>query len=258
MENAENTAGTPQPPEPQLAPALPAQPTMSAFARMIGIFFEPDATFQDIARSPGFIAPLLLVMLCSLGTVATMHNRLDWSEVVAKQMEKNPRFESLPKEQKEQQIKVGAKIGTYVLYATPLFVPLGVLIIAGVLIMMSNFVFGGTATFKQVFSVAIHAQLVGIIVSILAVVVLFLKDPADIDVQNLVASNLGPLISAETSKFLHATATSLDLFSFWQIFLLGTGLSICGRISRTKGIIAVVIPWLIVVLIKSGFASLGS
>ena len=229
---------------------------MSAFARIIGIFFEPEATFQDIARSPGFIAALLLVMLFALGTVAAMHNRLDWRDVVAKQMEKNPRMESMPAAQKQQAIETGAKIGTYFLYATPLFVPLGILIIAGFLMMMGNFVFGGTATFKQIFAVTTHAQLIGIIAGILGVVILFLKDPADVDVQNLVASNLGPLIPAETSKFLHRLAISLDLFSFWQIYLLGTGLAICGRLSKAKGIMAVAIPWLIYVLIAAGFASL--
>jgi hypothetical protein len=253
MENTENIAGTPQPPEPT---APPAPPTMSAFARVIGIFFEPDATFRDIARSPGFIVPLVLVMLCSMATATVLVNRLDMRDIAAKQIEKNPRTESMPKEQKQAAIEMGAKIGTYATYASPVFVILAVLIISGVLLVMGNFVFGGTATFKQIFAVTAHAQLPGIIIAILAIVILFLKDPADVDVQNLVASNLGPLISAETSKFLHAVAISIDLFSFWQIFLLGTGLAICGRLSRAKGIMAVVIPWLIYVLIKSGLASL--
>jgi len=121
---------------------------------------------------------------------------------------------------------------------------------------MGNFVFGGTATYKQLFAVTAHTQLIGVIATILTIVILFLKDPSDVDVQNLLASNLGPLISAETSKFLHALAISMDLFSFWLIYLLGSGVAICGRLSRTKGIMAVVIPWLIVVLIKCGLATL--
>lgn len=229
---------------------------MSALARIFGIFYEPDATFQDIARSPGFIAPLLLVMVFSCATAAVMVNRLDMKDIAAKQMAKNPRTESMSKEQKEQGIELGAKIATYATYAAPIFVVLGVLIISGVLMVMGNFIFGGTATFKQIFSVTAHAQLPGIIMGILAIVILFLKDPADVDPQNMVASNLGPLIPTETSKFLHALGTSIDIFSFWQIFLLGTGLAICGRLSRAKGIMAVVIPWLIIVLIKCGLATL--
>ena len=102
MENNENTAGTPFPPEPQLEPAPPPPPAKSAFARIIGIFFEPDATFQDIARSPGFILPLLLVILCSAGTAAVMSTRIDMRDFIAKQMEKssragsNTRLKSIP------------------------------------------------------------------------------------------------------------------------------------------------------------------
>ena len=252
MENTENTAGLPIPPEPP--PPLP-QPGKSAFERVIGIFFEPEATFQDIARSPGFIVPLLLVMICSAGTAAVMVNRIDMRDFIAKQLDKNPRTESMPAAQKEQAIENGAKFGKIGFYVTPVFVPLMMLIIAGVLMVMANFVFGGTATFKQLFSVAAHAQMVGIIFGLLIVVILFLKDPADVDLQNPIASNLGLLIPIETSKFLHRFAISLDIFSLWQVYLLGTGAAICGRLSKAKGIMAIGIPWLVWVLIVSGFAT---
>jgi len=255
MENAENTAGTPTPPEPQLAPAPPAQPSKGAFARVIGIFFEPEATFQDIARSPGFIVPLLLVILCSAGTAAVMVNRVDMRDFMAKTLEKNPRTESMSAAQKEQAIETGAKFAKIGIYFTPAIVPLSILIIAGILMLMTNFVFGGTATFKQLFAVATHAQMVGIIMGVLIVAILFLKDPADVDLQNPVASNLGLLIPMETSKFLHRMAISLDIFSFWQIYLLGTGAAICGRLSKAKGLMAIGIPWLIWVLIVSGLAT---
>jgi len=138
---------------------------------------------------------------------------------------------------------------------TPVFVPLMMLIIAGILMVMANFVFGGTATFKQLFSVAAHAQMVGIIYGLLIVVILFLKDPADVDLQNPIASNLGLLIPMETSKFLHRLAISVDIFSLWQVYLLGTGAAICGRLSKAKGIMAIGIPWLVWVLIVSGLAT---
>jgi hypothetical protein len=254
MENTENTAGTPFPPEP--SPTLtPEPPGKSAIARILGVFFEPDATFTDIARSPGFIAPLLLMILCTFGTSWVIVHRVDMRDFITKQFEKNPRMESMPKDQKEQAIERGAKFSAGIIYATPIFIPLGVLIIAGILMVTGNFIFGGTATYKQIFSVVSHAQLTGIITGILAVVILYLKDPTDVDLQNLVASNLGPLVPAE-SKFLHRAAISMDLFSFWQIYLMGTGLAICARLSKGKGIMAVAIPWLLFVLIASGFASL--
>ena len=93
--------------------------------------------------------------------------------------------------------------------------------------------------------------------SMVTVVIVFLKDPSDFDLQNPVAGNLGTFISDESSHFLHRFGVSMDLFSFWQIFLLGTGLAACARLTRTKGIVAVVIPWLIYVLVVSGFAAMS-
>jgi hypothetical protein len=256
MENTENTAGTPFPPEPALAPEQPPTPSKNAFERVIGIFFEPDAVFADIARSPGFILPLVLVILCSAGTATVMVNRIDMRDFMAKQLEKNPRTESMPAAQKEQAIENGAKFTKFAFFATPVFVPISMLVIAGILMVMANFVFGGTATFKQLFSVVAHAQMVGIILGILIVVILFLKDPSDVDLQNPIASNLGMLIPIETSKFLHRLAVSLDIFSFWQMYLLGSGAAICGRLSKAKGIMAIGIPWFIYVLVVSGLATL--
>jgi len=224
--------------------------------RIIGVFFEPTATFADIAKSPGFVAPLILVIICTLGVSSVMFLKVDTELMMRQQMSKNSRFTDLPKEQQEKQIEVAAKFSKYFFFAVPVVLPIVWLALAGILFMMANFIFGGSATFKQMFSVVAHAQLPGIILGMLGVVILFLKDPADIDVQNLVASNLGPLISAETSKVGHRLAMSIDLFSFWQMFLLGKGISASARLSFAKALMAVVIPWLLYVLVVTGFAAL--
>ena len=93
------------------------------------------------------------------------------------------------------------------------------LIITGCLLLICNFILGGQASFKQMFAVQTHSQMPGIILGVLTIIILFLKDPSDInDPQNIVQANLGLLISDETSKFAHRLLMSMDLLSFWQIF----------------------------------------
>jgi hypothetical protein len=239
-----------------LPPSEPPQPSKGAFERVIGVFFEPTATFADIARSPSFLAPLLLLIIFSCATSAVMVQRIDAEQMVRQQIMKSSRAADIPKEQLDKQVEMGAKFAKYSFYFVPIFLPIWLLILAGVLFIMSNFIFGGTSTYKQLFAVAAHAQMPGIILGILSIVVLFLKDPADIDVQNMVATNLGPLISDETSKIGHRLAMSIDLFSFWQMFLLGKGISASGRMSFAKGLMAVVIPWALYVLVVTGLAAL--
>ena len=245
---SEVTADTLPPSEPR--------PSKGAFERIIGVFFEPTATFADIARSPSFLAPLLLLIVCSMATSAVMVQKIDAEQMVRQQIMKSSRAADIPKEQLEKQVEVGAKFAKYSFFAVPIFLPIWLLILAGILFMMSNFIFGGASTYKQLFAVATHAQMPGIILALLSIVVLFLKDPADIDVQNMVATNLGPLITDETSKVGHRLAMSIDLFSFWQIFLLGKGISASGRLSFAKGLMAVVIPWLLYVLVVTGLAAI--
>ncbi len=252
MEN-ENLAGTPAPPPPP--PAAQPEQRVSAIGRIFGIFFEPTATFEDIARAPGFIAPLILVILCSLGTAAVITQRVDMRDFMMKQLEKSPRAEQMSAAQKEAAVDQMTKFSKYFAFAPPIFVPLIVLIIAGVLMLMVNFVFGGRATFNQLFAVAAHAQVIGVVNAIIIVAIVFLKDPSDFDLQNPVASNLAFLVSQESSKFLHRLLQSIDLFSLWQVFLLGTGAAVCAKMSRGKGIAAVAIPWLILALVSAGFAA---
>lgn len=235
-------------------PSSVPTPQKSAFARVIGVFFEPDATFADIARSPGFLLPLILVMLSSAAVAIVSINRLDLEQVARQQIMKQPQAADLPKDQLEQRVQMGAKISKYVYYCIPLIVPIMLAIVAGLLFVMSNFIMGGTATYKQMFAVEVHAQMPGIIMGILAVIVLFLKDPGDIDVQNIVTANLGPFVTTEASPFGHRIASAIDLFSFWQMFLLGVGISKAARISFVKALMGVVIPWALFVLITGFFA----
>lgn len=230
---------------------------MSPLARIIGVFISPGETFADIARSPSFLVPLVLVTIVSVSFSALLVNRIGMENIVRQQMMKNPRTAEMPKDQLEQAVERGTKIGSVFAYVGPLvFVPVGILVVAAVLLGMVNFVFGATAQFKQVFGTVAHAWLPpSLVVSILSAVILFLKDPADVDMQNLVAANLGVVVSAETSKFLHRMATSFDLFSFWHIALLAMGLSAVTKLNFSKSLVAVVIPWALWVLGASGLAA---
>ena len=58
---------------------------------------------------------------------------------------------------------------------------------------------------------------------------------------------------AETAKPLWALATSLDLVSFWIMFLLATGFGVAVKKSTGSTIWGVAIPWAIMVAIKVGW-----
>src|SRR5437899_1859499 len=137
----------------------PAPPSKSALERVIGVFFSPGETFADIARAPGFVLPVVVVLVVSLAASVVVVNKMGIENIVRQQMMRNPRTAEMPKEQLEQAIERGAKFGAIFTYVQPVFVILVLLIVAGILFMMVNFVFGGTTTFKQMFAIVGHAWL---------------------------------------------------------------------------------------------------
>ena len=83
--------------------------------------------------------------------------------------------------------------------------------------------------FKKLFSVSLYTFLaVGIISSILFIVVLFLKSPDEIDIQNMVGSNLAALLTMlfgkdGLPKFVMKLARWVDIFALWMVALLSIG-----------------------------------
>lgn len=236
----------------------PPPPKVNHVGRLFGVFHSPGETFADIAKTPTFWIPMLVVMVFTMATSQVVVRRIGLENLVRQQIMKSPRAADMSKAQMDAGVEMGVKIGSVTTWLNPFFVAIGMALIAGVLLMMVNFVFGGTATYKQLMAVTAHAWVpTAVVGGIMGMAVVFMKDPSDIDVENLLVTNLGVIISAETSKFLHRMATSIDLLSFWQIYLLGTGISASSTtVTFGKALTAVLIPWALYVLVVSGFAAM--
>jgi hypothetical protein len=232
---------------------------MSGLARIFGVFFEPGKTFEDIGKRPTWFLPLLIIVVSTVAFTVVLGQHLGWEHIVRQQVEASSRAAQLPAEQREAQISMGARMAPIFGYATVVFIPLGYVIISGLLLAMTAMMSGGLK-FKQVYAVVCHSGLSGVIYAVLCTVVLFMKKPEDFNVQNPLMFNAGAFMDPQAaSKFVYSLATSIDLFSFWMIFLIATGLkSAAGkRLSFGGAMTAVVLPWAIYVFGKSALASLG-
>ena len=97
----------------------------------------------------------------------------------------------------------------------------------------------------------------GVIGQLIGIVVLFARPPDSIDIQNLIASNPGVLVSSDSPKWMMELAKSLDLFTIWIIVLMGIGFSKANprKISTRKAIGYIALLWGIYVLIKVGWVA---
>jgi hypothetical protein len=248
---------------PENSPAVaPAPAGMGEFSRITGVFFDPKKTFEDIAKRPTWIVPVVLIMIAALAVSMTMAQRIGWDRIVRHGMEASSRAQQMTPEQREQGVAMGVKIASIMGYVGIIFVPVVYVIMAGVLLGVASGIFSAGVRFKQVFAVVCYASLTGIISSVFTIVVVLLKNPDDFDVRNpLPFFNAGGFMDPDSgSKFLYSLATSLDLFSFWAILLMAVGLKAAAGKKLTFGgaVFAVVLPWAVYVLGKSAWAGFMS
>jgi hypothetical protein len=236
-----------------------AAPPLGEVGRITGVFFDPKKAFADIAARPGWIVPVILVVVSYLAFMYCFTTRVGWERSLRTQMENNSRMQQMDAQQREtiisQQIKY-APIGAYI--GGAIVIPVMALIIAGVLLGMAKMMGASSLGFKQMFGITTYAMLPGIISSILAIIVIFIKNPDDFNLQNPLAFNLGAFLEPppNSGKFLYSFATSIDLFSFWNIALLAVGISVAARkFPFSKALTAVLIPWVLLILAKASWAS---
>jgi hypothetical protein len=205
-------------------PAPEAQPTISPIGRIIGVFFSPKNTFEDIVRKPGWIMPVVLLTILSIGVGFAINQRINWREFMSQQIEKNPRASQLSAEQKEQQIEGGARISPIFTYVFGSLGPILIILLVTLVMWGSyNLLAGANASFGTSFAITSHAFLTGLVSSPLFILILYLKAPGTVDLDNPVAANVAAFLPEESAKWLVTLGKQLDIFVIWTLLLLATG-----------------------------------
>lgn len=241
-----------------VSPAEPEAPALSFPERLMGVFISPSETFADVARKPGFWAPLIAVVISSVAIVETMLWKIGAERITRLNIEQSSRGASMSPEQIDQGVSQAAKF-TAIAYhiGGVLGPPIGLLIIAGLGILIVNVIFGGRARFKTVFCEVCYADLVTLLGAIMAIALIIFGDPDHFNPQNFMPSNIGFFLNPhDVSKPLYALAQSVDIFSIWLIILLGLGLSQAteGKVKPKPISLAFAGVWLLYVLAKVGIA----
>ena len=241
-----------------MKPTEPETPALSFPERLLGVFISPGETFEDVARKPGFWAPLIVIVVATFAMIETMVWKIGLERLARMGVEQSSRASSMSPEQIDQAVSMGVKVARV---TTPIFGVLGppivLLIIAAVGILIVNVIFGGRAGFKTVFSLVCYADLVSLLGVIMAVALMFFGDPEHFNSQNFIPSNVGFFLNQhEVSKPLYALASSADIFSIWLLILLGVGLSkgTGGKVKPAPIFLAFAGVWILYVLAKVGFA----
>jgi hypothetical protein len=231
-----------------IPPPPAAGPEPNAFQRIIGVLFSPDATLASIARRPDWVLPLVILLIMSLGAGVIIAQHVDFGAAAREAMEQN---KNASPEQIDRGVKMAASIGKVATYLSPVLGAIGLLIIAGVLLLAFR-LFGGEGDFKQAFSVTCYSSMPGVIKSIIMMIIIVAKGgiiPAQ-QLAILVRSNLGFLADYKANPMAFAVLSSIDIFSIWFLALMIIGFAYLARVSRVKSAVIIISLWLVVLCFK--------
>lgn len=244
-----------------VTPAPEPQATISPFGRIIGTYFSPKATFVDIGRKPSWLLPVILSSILGLMVGFGLNQKVDWRDIASKRIEESSRASQLSAEQKERQIEISAKISPIVAYCIGVLAPwMGALVVGGVMLGAFNLLGGANANYKVSLGIVSHAYLPFLIHGLLFLLIVFLKPPGTVDIDNPVASNLGAFFPQGTAKWLTTFGTGVDIFSIWTTALIGAGFAAFNpRKLKTGSAIGIAFAvWALWELIRTGFSFIFS
>lgn len=242
-------------------PAPEAQAAISPFGRIVGVFFSPGATFEDIVRKPTWVLPVALLTLLSIGVSFSINQRINWREFMSQQIEKSPGAASMSAEQKQQRIEGGAKFSPPFTYAIGVLGPIiAVLLVTLVMWGSYNLLGGANTNFGTAFSITSHAFLTGLVSSSLFILILYLKPFGAVDLDNPVAANLAAFLPDESAKWLVALCKSVDIFSIWTLLLLAIGFAATNpkKLKGGKAFSIGFTVWAAYVVVRVGWAFIFS
>jgi hypothetical protein len=243
------SAATPTP-----APAT----TDNSFSRIFGVLFAPKQTFESIVRRPTWIVPVILGCILFMAVVAVFTQRGGWPSFFEKQNATNSRMQRMSAEDRERTMNAQIKFAPTFGYVEGVIIPpIAALLVAAVLMLVFNLSGATKVDFKTSLAIVSYAWVPWLIHGVLSILILFLKDPSTVDLQNIVASNPGAFLSDEASKWLVSLVSSVDIFALWTLVLLAIGYSVTNpkKLSLGMAFILVVIPWIFFIAIKVGLTA---
>jgi hypothetical protein len=213
---------------PMPMPEAEPQAKISPIGRLVGVLFSPKSTFEDIVRKPGWIAPVIVLLLTGLLLNVSLAVHTNWTEVSKVQIAKNKfassqidKLDDVGKERAYARAAVQAKIGRYV--RGVIGWPLALLFATAIYFLAYRLIVGARVSFALSFVIIAFANLPMGLREVLGALVTMLKDPSAIDPENYLASNPAAFLGPDVPIWQMVPLAFLDLFALWTLILVAVG-----------------------------------
>lgn len=244
------------------AQAVPTPAREGACSRLVGAVTSPRATFESIARKPGWLLPVLLLIVVSLaGSLSAIHRGYTIA-VLEKQYETNPMLAGLTPEQRQQNAAMAMRLQVPMAFVGAIIgTPVVLLIIAVVFLGAFRVSFGAGIKFAQSFAITAYAAVPWILKALLTLAVVWARPPTASNVmRNLSISGLAGYLPSGAAPWLVSLGGKLEIFNIWVLLLLAVGYAAASaKKARFGGALAVVlVVWVVYMLAGIGMSAVGS
>lgn|SRR5574341_354979 len=230
-----------------LAPSTP--PTLSGLAKIWGIYFRPKEVFASLKLKSVWLLPFITIcVVAMIFSYVTYDQRI--TDAKAKVL-------SNPNLTEEQRVMIEERIDQqaqkkWTLALAPIFVFIIFAIFSLVLFFVCNVILGGQGKFVTMLSIFIYSSLVGIPEMIIKTPLVMAKNSVE-----QVHTDLALFLPADLSdKFYYQFLAGFNFFTFWQVLLIATGISILYQFTFKKSFSTVMILWILLIFITTALRTL--
>jgi hypothetical protein len=214
----DHTATSAAPAETGAAGSLPA--------RLIGVLFSPQATFQRIVAAPRWVGALATVTLvtCAL-TFGMLSTQRGQSAMLDQQVRQTEAFGQTVNEEQYSRMEQMLPMMRYFVTGSQLvMIPVITMVVVGILFAVFNALLGGSATFKQVAAVVTHSGAVTLVQQLFIAPLNYARESMSS------ATNLAVFVPFLDEGHIVARFLGvIDLFIVWWLLVMAIGLGVLYR-----------------------------
>src|SRR5262245_6949432 len=223
---------------------------LGLFARIIGVLVSPKETFAAIAARPKWIGILAVTLTVGAVCQYIILSSPGMHDAMVDQALRNP---NVTEEQAERIISV---LPYFISGATLLLGAVFTAIFAGILMLIFSTLMGGSATFKQVYSVVAHSGVVSTLQGIVTAALLLAgAKPAGTSPPGANLAIFVPML--DEMSFVTRFLGTIDLILVWWLITMSIGLGVLYR-RRIGRIATTLLAIYLVIALIVGYARSGS
>jgi hypothetical protein len=229
---------------------------------LIDIFLIPGQVFEQLRKQPRFLAAMVTALVALLLYTSLLFNHVGYEEIALAEIKSSSHFDQMGDRDKEMVIKYATSpVFQYFPYLNSLIYITVIYPLGAFLYWMAISVSGRFMSYRKALSIWAYSSLPPLIILTgLNILLLYLKPTGDID--PLLASRMGLLFTHPgflvdyiKQPVLSAALSSMDILSFYGVWLGYKGLRIVGDLTLKSSAAIVGGVWLIGNLARIAFAA---